>query len=137
MACRQCGLARTLEEIAKASDIPKKRIGESYRLLLRELGYQSLVQKPENYVSKILNTLGVTGKTEELAYKTLRAAREARLTSGRGPTGVAAAACYVASVLTGERITQKDISEMIGCTEVTIRNRYKDLMERLMFEVYL
>jgi len=142
LACRQCGVAqpavlRPLEEVEKASNVPKKIIGRNYRLILQSLNYQSPRQKPENYVSKILNMLGITGQTEKIVYKTLEAAREARLTSGRGPTGIAAAACYIASTLTGERRTQGHIAEVVNVTEVTIRNRFKDLMKKLMFEVYL
>jgi transcription initiation factor TFIIB len=75
------------------------------------------------------------GKVEEIAHKILTRARELKLTSGRGPTGIAAAASYIASVLTGERKTQREIAEIAQVTEVTIRNRYKELVERLMFEV--
>jgi transcription initiation factor TFIIB len=60
-----------------------------------------------------------------------------KLTSGRGPTGIAAAATYVATVLTNERRTQREIAEVANVTEVTIRNRYKELLERLFVEVPL
>jgi transcription initiation factor TFIIB len=53
------------------------------------------------------------------------------LTSGKGPTGVAAAALYIASVLLGERKTQRDVAEVAGVTEVTIRNRYKEISEEI------
>jgi transcription initiation factor TFIIB len=75
------------------------------------------------------------GKVEEIAHKIIAAAKEVKLTSGRGPTGVAAAASYVASVLTGERITQRELAEIAQVTEVTIRNSYKELVERLMFQI--
>jgi transcription initiation factor TFIIB len=38
-------------------------------------------------------------------------------------------------VLTGERKTQREIAEIAQVTEVTIRNRYKELVERLMFQI--
>ena len=62
---------------------------------------------------------------------------EKGLTSGRGPTGVAAAALYIASVLLGERKTQRDVADIAGVTEVTIRNRYKELAEKLDIEIIL
>ena len=73
------------------------------------------------------------GKVEEIAHKILKTATQLKLTSGRGPTGIAAAASYIASVLTGERKTQREIAEIAQVTEVTIRNRYKELTERLLF----
>jgi len=60
-----------------------------------------------------------------------------KLTSGRGPAGIAAAATYIATVLTNERKTQREIAEIASVTEVTIRNRYKELLEKLMIEVPL
>jgi len=133
LSCRQCKLARTLDEIAEASTIDKKEVGRSYRFLVRELGYFIPPVKPSQYVSKFSNQLTMQGKAEEIAHKILVMARELRLTSGRGPTGIAAAASYIASVLMGERKTQREIAEIAQVTEVTIRNRYKELVERLLF----
>ena len=58
-------------------------------------------------------------------------ARDVELTSGRGPTGIAAAALYVASLIHGEKRTQREVADVAGVTEVTIRNRYKELIQRL------
>lgn len=137
VACRQCGLARTLEEIAQASSINKKEVGRSYRFLIKELNYFIPPLKPSQYITKFSSQLTMQGKVEEIAQKILLTARDLKLTSGRGPTGIAAAASYIASVLTGERKTQREIAEIAQVTEVTIRNRYKELVERLMFEVTL
>ena len=68
------------------------------------------------------------GKVEEIAHKILAAAKELKLTSGRGPTGIAAAASYVASVLTGERKTQREIAEIAQVTEVTIGKDTRNLL---------
>ena len=137
VACRQCGLPRTLEEIALASNINKKEVGRSYRFLIKELDYFIPPLKPSQYITKFSNQLTMQGKVEEIAHKILLTARDLKLTSGRGPTGIAAAASYIASVLTGERKTQREIAEIAQVTEVTIRNRYKELLERLMFEITL
>ncbi|NIO23215.1 MAG: hypothetical protein GTN38_04285, partial [Candidatus Aenigmarchaeota archaeon] len=53
------------------------------------------------------------------------------VTSGKGPIGVAAAALYIAAVLEGEKKTQREVADAIGVTEVTIRNRYKEMVETL------
>jgi len=135
LACRQCGLPRTLDEIAQSSTVNKKEVGRSYRFLIRELNYSIPPLRPSQYITKFSNQLTMQGKVEEIAHKILAAAKELKLTSGRGPTGIAAAASYVASVLTGERKTQREIAEIAQVTEVTIRNRYKELVERLMFQI--
>ncbi len=137
VACRQCGVARTLDEIAQASTVNKKEIGRSYRFLIKELDYFIPPLKPSQYITKFSNQLTMQGKVEEIAHKILATAKELKLTSGRGPTGIAAAASYIASVLTGERKTQREIAEIAQVTEVTIRNRYKELVERLQFIISL
>jgi len=137
VACRQCGLARTLDEISQASTVNKKEVGRSYRFLIKELNYFIPPLKPSQYITKFSNQLTMQGKVEEIAHKILATAKELKLTSGRGPTGIAAAASYIASVLTGERKTQREIAEIAQVTEVTIRNRYKELVERLQFVIYL
>jgi len=137
VACRQCGVARTLDEIAQASTVNKKEVGRSYRFLIKELNYFIPPLKAGQYITKFSNQLTMQGKVEEIAHKILAAAKEMKLTSGRGPTGIAAAASYIASVLTGERKTQREIAEIAQVTEVTIRNRYKELVERLQFVIYL
>ncbi|MCL2358142.1 MAG: transcription initiation factor IIB [Nitrososphaerota archaeon] len=137
LACRQCGLPRTLDEISQVSTVSKKEIGRSYRFLIRELDYSIPPLKPSQYITKFSNQLTMQGKVEEIAHKIIGAVKELKLTSGRGPTGIAAAASYVASVLTGERKTQREIAEIAQVTEVTIRNRYKELVERLTFQISL
>lgn len=137
VACRKCGLPRTLEEIAQASNLNKKEVGRSYRFLIKELNYFIPPLKPSQCITKFSNQLTMPGIVEEIAHKILSTAKELKLTSGRGPTGIAAAASYIASVLTGERKTQREIAEIAQVTEVTIRNRYKELVERLAFEIKL
>jgi transcription initiation factor TFIIB len=137
VACRKCGLPRTLEEIAQSSNLNKKEVGRSYRFLIKELNYSIPPLKPSQCITKFSNQLTMPGKVEEIAHKILATAKDLKLTSGRGPTGIAAAASYIASVLTGERKTQREIAEIAQVTEVTIRNRYKELVERLAFEIKL
>ena len=137
IACRQCGLARTLVEVAGASSISKKEISRSYRFLVKKLNYFIPPTKPSQYVSKFSNQLTMQGKVEEIATKILKTARELRLTSGKGPTSLAAAASYIAWLLTGERKTQREIAQIAQVSEVTVRNRYKELTEQLLFVIAL
>jgi len=137
VACRQCGVARTLEDISQASPVNKKEVARCYRFLLKQLDYFIKPVKPGQYITKFCNQLTMQGNVEEIAHKILFAATELKLTSGRGPTGIAAAVSYIASVLIGERKTQREIAEIAQVTEVTIRNRYKELAERLQFIIYL
>jgi len=137
MSCRQCGVARTLDEIAASSSLNKKDIGRSYRFMVRELDTFVPPSTSMHYAARFSNKLGISGKAEATALRILNIAKGMKLTSGRGPTGIAAASTYVATVLTNERRTQREIAEVANVTEVTIRNRYKELLERLFIEVPL
>ncbi|MCS6768569.1 MAG: transcription initiation factor IIB [Candidatus Nitrosocaldus sp.] len=126
-ACRDTETPRTLKDIANASNIKKKDIARCYRLLIRELDLQMPVVDPIKCVSRIASKAGLTEKTKRTAIEILKRAEEAKISAGKDPMGLAAAALYVACVMHGENKTQKDVAEAAGVTEVTIRNRYKGL----------
>jgi transcription initiation factor TFIIB len=136
-ACRECKVPRTLDEIAEVSRVGKKEIGRSYRFITRELLMHLRPTSPIDYVPRFGSELGLSGEVQSKAIELLKEASKKGLTSGRGPTGVAAAAIYIASVLCGERRTQRDVAEVARVTEVTVRNRYKELCEKLNLDVEL
>ncbi|NQZ84219.1 MAG: hypothetical protein HRU03_00735 [Nanoarchaeales archaeon] len=133
-ACRRQNIPRTLDEIAEASGIDKKEIGRSYRYITRELRIKILPSNPVDYISRFASVLKYGPETQSRAVEILSQALSLELTSGRGPIGIAAAALYIAGLLEGERRTQRDISDVSGVTEVTIRNRYKEIIQKLDLE---
>jgi transcription initiation factor TFIIB len=134
-ACRQCSVPRTLDEIAEVSRVSRKEIGRTYRFISRELDLKLTPTSPIDYVPRFCSGLKLKGEVQSKAVEILRQAAEKELTSGRGPTGVAAAAIYIASVICGDRRTQREVADIAGVTEVTIRNRYKELAEELDIEI--
>jgi transcription initiation factor TFIIB len=78
--------------------------------------------------------LKLSPKTQNDALSVLKNAEKVELTSGRGPAGIAAAALYVAALINDEKKTQREVADIAGITEVTIRNRYKELIEKLKLE---
>ncbi len=133
-ACRKSGSPRSLSEIAKASLVDKKDVARCYRLLLEKLDFHMPVSDPLTYVSKIAEKTRISGKTQGVAIAVLRDARKKRCSAGKDPMGLAAAALYIACLQSTEKITQKDIAEASGVTEVTVRNRYKALVNQLHIE---
>src|SRR2546428_2596815 len=99
MSCRQCGVPRTLDEIASVSTLNKKDIGRSYRFMLRELGMFVPPSANRSYAARFSNRLVISGKAEGIAIRILEIARQMKLTSGRGPAGIAAAPSPVAAGL--------------------------------------
>lgn len=130
-ACRRCNIPRTLDEVSESSKISKKLIGKNYRFLSRELDIKLPPTSPSDYVPRFATNLGLSGKVQAKAIEIIQKSVDAGLNTGKGPSGMAAAALYIASILVGERKTQKNIAEVTGVTEVTIRNRYKELSEKI------
>ena len=136
-ACRQYKVPRTLDEIGEVSRVSRKEIGRTYRFISRELLLKLVPTSPIDYVPRFCSGLNLKGDVQSKAVEILRQASKKELTSGRGPTGVAAAAIYIASILCGERRTQREVADVAGVTEVTIRNRYKELAEELDIGIIL
>ena len=136
-ACRQCNVPRTLDEIAGSSRVGRKEIGRTYRFMTRQLKLKLLPTKPQDYVSRFCSELRLSGEVQSKAIEILKDASDRELTSGRGPTGVAAAAIYISSILANERRTQREVADVAGLREVTIRNRYKELTDKLGIEIEL
>jgi transcription initiation factor TFIIB len=131
---RQYEAPRTLDEIAEASGLEKREIGRTYRYISRELKIRILPSDPKDFVPRFCSNLGLSDKVQARAIKILDRAKQMDITSGKGPTGVAAAAIYIACVLLGEKRTQREVASIVNVTEVTIRNRYKELVEKLGLE---
>jgi len=131
VTCREEGAPRTLDEISKASGIDKKDIGKTYRYIARKLSIRILPAKAQDYVPRFGSLLTLSEKVQVKAVEVLNNASKHDVTSGKGPIGVAAAALYISAVLNGEKKTQREVADIIGVTEVTIRNRYKEMIEAL------
>ena len=134
-ACRQCGVPRTLDEIASSSRVGRKEIGRTYRFITRELKLKFMPTRPQDYISRFCSKLKMSGKVQTRAAEILKDATDKELTSGKGPSGSAAAAIYMAGIVCNERRTQKEIADVAGVTEVTIRNRYKVLVDKLRIDI--
>jgi transcription initiation factor TFIIB len=130
-ACRQCNVIRTLNDIAETTEFSKKEIARTYRFMYKNIEKDVPLFSCRKYVSKYVNHLGFNGETELTALKLLSEASEQQLTVGRSPRGIAAACLYIACQINGDRRTQGEIAQVAQVTEVTIRNRYKELLNKL------
>lgn len=130
-ACRRLRIPRTLDEIAQYTKADRKEVARCYRLILRELRVRVPIADPADHVPRIASLLGLSGATIRTAIEILRKACEKGITAGKDPAGLAAAAIYIAALLNDERRTQKEIAQIAGVTEVTVRNRYKELAREL------
>lgn len=130
-ACRMTNTPRPLREVAAVSTLDRKEISRCYRLLLRRLRIKMPINNPMEYVSKIASKAGISQRAQGRAIIILRESEGEKLTTGKDPVGLAAAALYIACLLEDEDVTQRSLADAAGVTEVTVRNRYKGLAEGL------
>lgn len=136
-ACRMYKIPRTLNEVAEVARVDKKEIGRSFRFISKELNLNLNPTKPLDFLTRFISELQLSQECQKTAKKIIKMAEYRGLTSGRGPTGVCAAAIYAASILTKERRTQRKIAKISQVTEVTVRNRFSELIENLRLGISL
>ncbi|MHA1697168.1 MAG: transcription initiation factor IIB [Candidatus Helarchaeota archaeon] len=134
-ACRLRKVPRTLDEIARHSRVNRKELGRCYRLILRELNVRIPIANPVEFIPRFGAELDLSGRSQKRAAEIIKMAREHGLTAGKDPTGLAAASIYISAILEGERRTQREIAEVAHVTEVTVRNRYKELVKELNIKI--
>lgn len=131
-ACRDVETPRTLGDVSVAINIKRKDLSKNYRLLVNELDLRMPVVSSITCMSKIASKVGLSEKVKRYALEILKDANERRITAGKDPMGMAASALYISCIKYQADVSQKDIASAAGVTEVTIRNRYKDLKKMLV-----
>jgi len=128
-AARQAGTPRSLDEVTSVSRVDKDEIARTYRYIARELSLEIKPADPEQYVPRFASDLELSDEAERRARELLSTAKAQGVDSGKSPVGLAAAGVYAASLLTNQKVTQSQVSEVANISEVTIRNRYHELLE--------
>jgi transcription initiation factor TFIIB len=128
-AARQANAPRSLDEVATVSRVERSEIARTYRYIVRELNLGVQPADPRSFVSRFVSELGLSGDVERRANELLESAKQAGVHSGKSPVGLAAAAVYAGALLTNESITQAEVSDVASVSEVTIRNRYQELLQ--------
>lgn len=138
IACRLAELPYTIDSIVKVLRSPegeaKREVSRNYRLLVKDLKINLPVVEAERFVPSIASSLHLPESVVVEAIKILREAKKRGIPSGKDPSGLAAAAVYLAALRQGYRKTQKDVAVVAGVTEVTVRNRYKEITQALKLE---
>ncbi|WP_082677763.1 transcription initiation factor IIB family protein [Haloferax sp. Q22] len=128
-AARQAGVPRSLDEVRRVSRVDKMELTRTYRYVSRELGLDMKPADPTQYLPRFVSELDVTDDVERRARSLLDNAKRQGIHSGKSPVGLAAAAIYAGALLADEELTQSEVSEVTDISEVTIRNRYRELLE--------
>ncbi|MHA1770801.1 MAG: transcription initiation factor IIB [Candidatus Thorarchaeota archaeon] len=135
LSCRIHRIPRQLDEIVTEARVNRKELGQCVRLILRNVRIKVPIPSANDLMPRISADLGLDGQTVQKAMEIINEARERGITAGKDPGGLAAAALYIAGIITDDRRTQREIAEASNVTEVTVRNRYKDLATSLQITI--
>lgn len=134
-ACRERKIPRTLQEILDETAINAKNVRRCYRTLIRELNLKAPSTDPISLVPRFIAELGLDAEAENSSINVLNKFISKFSTSGKDPKGLCAGALYLVCKKKQRRISQKEIANIVGITEVTLRSRYKELITKLKIEL--
>ena len=135
IACRNFDVPKHIKEISEQSGVDRKILHRNYKHLIRNLNLRVMQSDPTDFVFKFASKLNLSAETQTLAIDIIEQAKRKAITSGESPVGIVGGAIYIASLMNKEKRTQSQIAKEIGATEVTVRNRYKDLIENLELKI--
>jgi transcription initiation factor TFIIB len=135
LACRRKQIPRTFQEILNEASVNAKEVRRSYSTLIREMNLNPPSTDPISLIPKYMTDLGLNSEIEKLTTKILNAYRSKFSISGKDPKGLCAGAIYLACRIKNKEVTQQQIVQVIGVTEVTLRSRYKELKKKLNVKI--
>ncbi len=130
-ACRERKIPRTLQEILDQTSVNAKNVRRCYRTIIRELNLKAPSTDPISLIPRFIAELELDAEAEKATIKILQVFTSKFSTSGKDPKGLCAGALYLVCKKNDRKISQKDIANLVGVTEVTLRSRYKELINKL------
>ena len=131
LACRIHRIPRPLDEIVAETNVGRKKVGYAVRLVVSRVNINVPLPSAKDLIPRLSSDLMLEGRTVKRATEIINQAKESYVTIGKAPGGIAGAALYIAGILEEDRRTQREIAHASRVTEVTIRNRYKELVRVL------
>jgi len=146
IACRQCDVPRTFREIYALTKVSKKDIGRTFKALekffaqdrnnkstglgLGDTTFQSTTSTNATALCvRYCSQLGLAHKFVKVSQGLAEKMSTVGDLAGRSPLSVAAACIYMASYLLGSPKSPKEISNVAGVSDGTIRTAYKYLYQ--------
>ena len=135
LVCNMNKLGRTLDEVSDATRVGRKELTRCYKIIKKELGVRIRVNHPRDFIGGFCSKLGLPPEVLTKTGDIIDQAEKLEMIDGKSPTGVAPAAIYIAAHVCERNRTQREIADISSVTEVTIRNRYKELADALSIEI--
>ncbi|MGA2665454.1 MAG: hypothetical protein ABSF83_10960 [Nitrososphaerales archaeon] len=130
-ACRERALPTTLDDVAAATGVDRNGIARCYRSLVTKLDFEVPPVGAAEYIDRVAAKAGADQYVRATALEILSRADRVGVAGGTYPIGLTASALYMAAVLEGNRLTQRDVAAAAGVTEATIQKEFQRLRKIL------
>ena len=131
LACRDNKIPRTLEDISEVTQVDKKEIVKTYKLLARKLEMNPPVVTIYDYIIRFATELHIPEYMHKEAIKLAKQAVEFGFANGRCPKGLISAILYLVCEKNEYPIIQDEIVRVTKSTTVTLRARKRELIKKL------
>jgi transcription initiation factor TFIIB len=131
--CKEERVPITLQEILDEASINSNIVKKCYKILVRELNLKSPHIDPVSLIPRYCADLDLGIEIEKETIKVLKRFIAHASICGKDPKGLCAGAIYLVAKLKNRKVSQKEISRVINVTEVTLRSRYKELLNGISF----
>jgi transcription initiation factor TFIIB len=133
IACRQTEAPRALHDIAIIVNVKQKLLARYCRILMNKLYVKLPAIDPFKCLVRLADMVNANEKAKRLAALMMNEIVKRELSAGKNPMAVAASILYISCKKTGYRASQHSIAKAAGITEVTLRNRFKELKKRMNY----
>lgn len=127
-ACRMANVPRTLDEIAGRTNINRNELSRLHKLITRKLKLKIYATNTFNFLPRFSHKLSVPENVEKEAEKIIKTIEKSNYRQGISPAALLGAALYIACKNNKVRRSQLEIAKAVGTSEVTLRNRAKEIL---------
>ncbi|EGF81045.1 hypothetical protein BATDEDRAFT_35027 [Batrachochytrium dendrobatidis JAM81] len=129
IACREHSVTRTFREICALSKVSKKEIGRCYKALQPNMEHPVQQISLDAYISRFSSSIDIKADVRKATVLVADRIVELGTLAGKSPITLVASCLYFVSCLSTDPKPAKLIAEVAGCTESTLKNAYKLLLE--------
>ena len=126
-ACRLANLPITLDEIANKCSLNRNELSKLHRLIKRKLKLRINISGSITFLPKFIQILALPKNVENEAREIINLVEESKYRQGISPIALLGASIYLACKRTKVKRSQLEIAKTLGTSEVTLRNRAKEI----------
>lgn len=131
ITARKARIPLTLSQIIDESKVDPTGVKRCIKIIVSHFNLKTKIVNPRDLIPRYINDLNLGYEIEKFATRIIEKLKNTPIFNGKDPRGICAGVIYLITKSKGMTITQKEICNVIGITEVTLRSRYQELLEMI------